>query len=188
MGLRRARRGPCGSGLRAPASAPVAPRLTQVESPRPMGPPLAGAQPKVRTVRSRQRVHLRPPPAPRYRVRDSARGPAPTSAAVPALPSVALAGDPLARPGTSARCPALTAPARKAARLVFPIQMKTAIQIWRKALRLDGAARRETNGKGWGRSSRAEAGPRAPRAPARDSSKPAEMKFGPAAANPLTLL
>lgn len=185
MGLRRAGRGPCGSGP-CPGGAPTYPgRVARTAT---NGSTARGGATQVRTARSRQRVHLRPPPAPRYRVRDSGRGPAPTSAAVPAPPSVALAGDPPARPGTSARCPALTAPARKAARLVFPIQIKTAIQIWRKALRLDGAARRTTNGKGWGRSSRAEAGPRAPRAPAGDGSKPAETKLGPAAANPLGLL
>lgn len=137
----------CSSGIR-PRGAPTYPgRVARTAT---NGSTTCGGATQVRTVRSRQRVHLRPPPGPRCRVRDSARGPAPTSAAVPAPPSVALAGDPLARPGTSARCPALTAPARKAARLAYPIQMKTAIQIWRKALRLGGAARRPTNGKGGG--------------------------------------
>lgn len=140
-----------GGASAAPAATPVVPRLTQDESPAPspVGSTARRSVTLVRTVRSPRSVPWCPPPGPRYRVRDSARRPAPTAAAVaiPAPPAVALTRDWVAGPATSPRCLALAAPARKATRRVRPIQMKTAIQIWRKALRLDAVLRRQTNGK-----------------------------------------
>lgn len=140
----------------APAPAPAAPGLTDESllrhpcvhcssgrNPGPRGEEPAG-------------VHSRPQPAPRYRVGASARGRAPTSAAAARsrrrrpLPPPSPSRVAPASPAASSRGAASAAQARKASRPFLRIQTKTAIQIWRKALRLDAAGRRPTNGKGDG--------------------------------------
>lgn len=79
-------------------------------------------------------------------------GPSPLlPAAEPAPPAVALASERVARPSYVPDLPSVGRSGAESCPPRLLIQMKTAIQIWRLALRLDAVALRQPNREGRGR-------------------------------------